>query len=628
MDFLPTHTSRRKHKYMANFYNDNPDLQFYIDREIDWEPLLELTELGKADTPYESWQDARDNYKEILAMLGEFSAEEIAPYWEELDTQESKVVNGEVVEAPRMAQIFERIRELELHGLCLPRELGGMNCPLLLHSVTAELLARSDAAIMTHYSFHGGMALAMLIYSLHEGSTEVDPEHQTIIKTRFEEQIREIVRGDAWGSMDITEPHAGSDMAALKTKATQDDDGNWWVTGQKIFITSGHGRHHFVVARTDNGEKGLDGLSLFLVEAYATDAAGNRVRTSTIDRAEEKMGHHASATVAISFEKSPAHLLGKLGEGFRQMLLIMNNARINVGFEAIGLSENALRLAKAYAADRGSMGKAIDQHEMIADMLEEMQEDIIGVRAMAMAAGYDEEISQRYSILALAAEGSEKTAYDAEIKRRRTRCRHLTPLLKHRAAEKAVEHAQRCIQIHGGAGYISEYGAEKLLRDAIILPIYEGTSQIQALMATKDALGSVLKAPFGFAAELVSATLTSWLHPSRARRGVARLRRRCLSMTRLLMLRIVVRKFRTNGFKVWDQRRDFAPALLHAERLTVLLTDATIADLLATQSARFPERRIHLQRHLERSEGRARQAVHEIRHNGKLLLRRLAASEG
>jgi hypothetical protein len=155
------------------------------------------------------------------------------------------------------------------------------------------------------------------------------------------------------GRMDITEPDAGSDMAALRDRREQDEHGNWFVTGQKIFITSGHGKYHFVIARTekpkagDDPFAGLGGLSMFLVPAYEDLPDGKRKRIVKLDRIEEKLGHHGSATASLDYERAPAQLVGRRGEGFKYMLTLMNNARVGVGSSRIGLSEAAYRPRQA-----------------------------------------------------------------------------------------------------------------------------------------------------------------------------------------------------------------------------------------------------------------------------------------
>jgi alkylation response protein AidB-like acyl-CoA dehydrogenase len=196
-------------------------------------------------------------------------------------------------------------------------------------------------------------------------------------------------------------------MAALRAVGRRDAAGRWTLTGQKTFITSGHGKYHFVVAKTDLGPAvpslapspstgdGLDALSMFLVRAYHDAPDGARTRLVSIDRLEDKLGQHASTTAALSFDGAPGDLVGQPGRGFRQMLEIMNHARLAVGFESIGLGEAALRLARGYAAERHAMGKPLERHEMIADYLDEMETDLIGLRALAMHAAFHEEVGHK-----------------------------------------------------------------------------------------------------------------------------------------------------------------------------------------------------------------------------------------
>ncbi|MFV8754077.1 acyl-CoA dehydrogenase family protein [Nannocystaceae bacterium ST9] len=625
---------------MANFFADNDDLQYYFEKGLDWDPLVRVSEWNfKAPDCPATTADALDTYREFASLFGEFAANEVAPFWHELDTQPPTLVDGETTPGPRMQKIFERIRELEMHGLALPREYGGMNTALLLYFVVTEILARADQSVTTHFGFHGGMAMAMLVFSIREGTTRFDPAQAKIVETRFGEWIEEIARGESWGAMDITEPDAGSDMAALRCVGEQDEQGNWFVSGQKIFITSGHGRFHFVIARTekpsaeDDAFAGLNGLSFFLVPTYE-DGPEGRKRFATVDRLEEKMGHHASATCTISFDRSPAFLLGKRGEGFKYMLTLMNNARIGVGFEALGLCEAAYRKALAYAAERPSMGKSIDRHEMIADLLDEMHTDIQGLRALAMHACWHEEIATKLEIARdhmpdLAP--VPKDQLDREIRRMKKIARRATPLLKYLAGEKAVEITRRCMQIHGGNGYIAEYGAEKLLRDAMVLPIYEGTSQIQSLMAMKDTLNGVMKNPQKFVREAAQARWRSLSARSPLERRVAKLQTIAHEAIQHLLRKTATDKVRALSDKPlsqwsqaflhdWNPKRDFAWAMLHAERLTRILADVHIAELLLAQAEKHEERREVCERWLDRAEPRDRFLLDEITTTGSRLL--------
>ncbi|MCA9710785.1 MAG: acyl-CoA dehydrogenase family protein [Myxococcales bacterium] len=624
---------------MANYLLDNDDLLFYLEKGIDWDPIVRLTERDfvDGDGP-QNVGEARELYRDILEMVGKFAAEEIAPVAQEIEHAGFHMEDGEAVSPAALDAIFARLAELDLHRLNVPRELDGMNCPLVVYFFVCELFARADVSVMAHHGFHGGMALAMLIFSIREGSTTF--EDRRITKTRFAAQIEEILSGGAWGCMDITEPDAGSDMARLRTTAEQDEDGTWRVTGPKIFITSGHGKYHFVIARTekvtnpDDPLAGLAGLSMFLVPTYEEAEDGTRRRLASLDRVEDKLGHHGSCTAALTFDRTPAHLLGKRGEGFKYMLLLMNNARLGVGFESIGLCEAAYRLARAYAEERPSMGKPIAHHEMIADYLDQMQTEIQGLRALAMHGAWSEEMSTKLEIAAHV-EPARAEEFERQRRSHKADARRITPLLKYLAAEKAVEMARRAVQIHGGNGYTTDYGAEKLLRDAMVFPIYEGTSQIQALMAMKDTLGGILKAPQDFVRRLAQARWRSLSARDAHERRVARLQALALDAQQHLIRRTATDKFKSvqdrpisqwpKAFlQHWDPKRDFSYALLHAEHLAQLLADVAICEALQQQARQHPERIEVLERYLERAEPRARHNHDLIVNTGQGLLDRLA----
>jgi hypothetical protein len=322
------------------------------------------------------------------------------------------------------------------------------------------------------------------------------------------------------------------------------------------------------------------------------------------------------------------------------MLVLMNNARVGVAFESIGLGECALRMAKEYAAGRRSMGKAIAQHEMIADLLDEMETDLLGLRALAATSAYHEEMSQKMALLERFTEASteaERARVQAELPRHRALSRRYTPLLKYLAAEKAVEIARRNVQIHGGVGYTKEYGAEKLLRDALVLPIYEGTSQIQSLMAMKDTLLGIIKRPQAFVKRLAQARWRAVSASDPLEKRVAGVSALSLSAQQHLLTRTAADKLKTLGgtapatwkatlSKDWDPKRDFALAMLHAERLTRLLADEAIAEILLAQAQKFPERREVLTRWLDRCELRDRALHEEITTTGERMLAKLAAA--
>jgi 3-(methylthio)propanoyl-CoA dehydrogenase len=633
---------------MANFLKDNDDLLYYVEKGFDWASIASLTEREfTLEGGHGSAEEAFEFYRSVMEMVGELAANEIAPHAAEIDRAGVRMEDGEVVMSDRLNTIFERIKDLELHGLVVPRELGGMNAPLIVYSINSELLARADVSTMAHHGFHGGMAMAALFFSILEGSSRVRPRTGEIVETRFREMIEEIVRGDAWGCMDITEPDAGSDMGALRTVGEQDEHGNWFVTGEKIFITSGHGKWHFVIARTekaadpDDLAAGLAGLSMFLVPTYREDGSGKRERVVALSRVEEKLGHHGSATCGLVFDHAPAYLIGRRGEGFKYMLVLMNNARIGVGFECLGIAEAAYRLARSYASERRSMGKTIDRHEMIAAYLDEMDLDVRSVRALAMTAAYHEELAQKHDLRVRLDESlseQDRSHHQAEAKKHKAAARKITPLLKYYAAEKAVAICRMALQIHGGNGYITEYAAERLLRDALVMPIYEGTSQIQSLMAMKDTMGAILKNPQDFVKRSAQARWRTVSARDSLEKRVARLQLLGQNAQQHLLLRTAGDKMKglrdrpisdwtEQLTRNWDPKRDFAFAMLHAERLTQLLTDIAIAEAFLEQSQAHPERRELLERHLERAEPRCKMLYEEISTRGQRLIERLAELE-
>jgi hypothetical protein len=318
------------------------------------------------------------------------------------------------------------------------------------------------------------------------------------------------------------------------------------------------------------------------------------------------------------------------------MLVLMNGARLGVGFECIGLLESAYRTAAAYAAERTSMGRTLDRHELVADYLDEMRTDIQAIRALAFEAAWHEEVGQKKLLRAKHGDldDLERKRLQKEAKHHRWEARRATPLLKYLGAEKAVWMSRMAIQIRGGNGYTKDSPAEKLLRDAVVMPIYEGTSQIQALMAMKDTLARVMRRPRDFVRRTAEARWKSVSSRDPLERKVVRIQSLSLAAQQFLLARTVGQKMRSiqdlpltewpsSLRKGWDPKKDFAYALLHAERLAKLLTDELIAEVLFAQAEAHPDRRELLERFLERAEPRARYLHDEITSTGGRLLDRL-----
>jgi hypothetical protein len=625
----------------TNFYLDNDDLRFYIERAFDWSEILPLYEQNyTAEDGHANEAEAKEFFRDILDNVGKYVATEIAPMARTIDDQHPRLENGEVKVSKEMEAIFDGFRDMGLYALNLPRELGGLNAPFTLYFTVAELISRADPALLGHYGFHGGIAMTLLYYAFKEGS--IEHKGETLLKTRFDDAIAEIAEGSAFGCMVLTEPDAGSDLSAIRARAVPVDETNnkWKLSGQKIFITSGHGQHQLVLAKTESSGNGLKDLSLFIVPRKV-ERDGKLVDNVEIERLEEKLGINASVTATLSYDDSEAELIGERGQGFELMLMLMNNARLGVGFEGIGLVEAAYRMAREYAAERKSMGQTIDRHEMIADYLDRMEVELKGMRALAYEAAHAVELYTRLEMklqMDPPDDPKQRKALERRIKSVKWKARELTPLIKYQTAEKAVELSQRSLQIHGGVGYTKDYLIEKLVRDALVLPIYEGTSQIQALMALKDNLGRALKDPAGFLRRSAQARITSLSARDSLERRLARIETRVNGAMQTILTRIArdkwhwvserkITEWPSAFFKEWDARRDFAFGLLHAERLCRILVEYHTCRVLVRQAKRFPERRELAERYMERAAPVVAHMYDEILHTGDRLLRRLANGE-
>ena len=338
----------------------------------------------------------------------------------------------------------------------------------------------------------------------------------------------------------MTEPEAGSDVGNVSTSATRQPDGTWRISGRKQFISSGTGQVGVLLARAVKGSRGLDGLALFVVPRCVPDAEQGERQNFAIERAEDKVCINGSPTCALSFDDSQAEIMGAPGDGWHQITTFMNEARIAVGVQACGVAQASLIEARAYAAQRIQMGKPIQEHPLVAEMLVDMHTTVAGLRALWMeaAVAYDlvQGIERRLHDLS---EVDPERAHARARQRRLGRyLRELTPLVKYYGSEEAIRVTRMGMQVFGGYGVVKDYDVERFLRDSLILPIYEGTSQIQALMATKDLLRTLARHPM---AALAPGGHSEWLagshlgHGRLARSYRASLRAFSLSLGWLLL---------------------------------------------------------------------------------------------
>jgi len=452
-----------------NLYRDNPDLRHHVERGIGWEAFVPHWErgFGSEDGP-EDVAQARELYAASLDEIGGFCAREIAPRAGEVDAAGVAVADGRVRLAEPLERSVSGLARMGALGLSLPRERGGLNFPYSVSAAALELVGTACTNTLLRSAFYQSPALLLERF----GS-----EQQ---KQRW---VPELAAGRVCGCIAITEPDAGSDVGRIATRA-EAEGGSWRVSGRKQFITNGDADLCVALVRTEPGSTGLRGLSMLLVPREREDGGG---AAYAVAPPEQKQVIRASPTCELSFDGAPAELLGERGAGFRQMLSFMNEARLAVGVQGLGLGQAALDAASRYAAQRQQMGRPIARHPMVAARLLDMRDEIAALRALVY----------RCSELGDRIEGLERAGGSLRERAALTRAlRERTPLLKWFGSERALWLTRSAVQIHGGYGVMPAYGVERLYRDALILPIYEGTSQIQALMSLRDQVASVASRPW------------------------------------------------------------------------------------------------------------------------------------
>ena len=454
---------------MGNFFLDNQDIQFLF-RHIDLAQLADLqerhTENGEADYVPTDREDTVDNYWRTLEIVGHVAATTIAPNAEQVD-RDGNTLNedGTVTLHPKVRENLHRMAQAELMGFTLPRTYGGLNCPNLIYTMATEIVSRADASFMNMFGLQG-IGETVNAFASEEIKQEILP--------RFAE-------GQVTGAMVLTEPDAGSDLQAVRLRAHQDEDGNWYLNGVKRFITNGCGEILLTLARSEPQIADGRGLSLFISE---------RSEKVKVRHLEEKLGIHGSPTCELVYEDTPARLIGERQRGLiTYVLALMNGARVGIASQSLGIAEAAFRLARTYAHTRHQFGKPIEQIPPVAEMVTDMQIAVEAARALTYETSRI--CDQENNSLRLAETAADKLD-KAELKKIKQSVRSmkrlngmLTPMSKYYASEMCCDVADTAVQVLGGSGYMKDYAAERHLRDARITTIYEGTSQLQVVAAER-----------------------------------------------------------------------------------------------------------------------------------------------
>ena len=452
---------------MADYFNTG--MQLYLDHLVDWKGLLEIRSGGAVDVDAEV--GAYRTILETAAALAASFESEARKNWA---VEAELTPDGGAQSPPHIRQAYDRLREAGLISLTVGEQYGGYGLPALLNGIFLEMISRADPSLMMVLGLQTGAASDIERY----GSDEV--------KSAF---LPRFTSGEVEGSMDLTEPEAGSDLGGIVTRVTDLPDGRVQVDGQKIYISNGGAEVHLVLARDDDkfdGSRGTtQGLSLVLVPHHLEDGSLNGVK---VTRLEKKMGIHGSATCEVVFEGSIGHRLGTAGEGFRAMLDLMNTARLGVASQALGLSEAALHDAVTYAHERKQFGIPIAEQPMVMAMLANMVVGNEAVRALLYRTYrlLDLNLAREAALANGNLSAEEAAATGAELERDTARVRLLTPLCKYFATETCDNITRDAMQVFGGIGFTMDADVAKLHADSLIMTVYEGTSEIQASFALRE----------------------------------------------------------------------------------------------------------------------------------------------
>jgi alkylation response protein AidB-like acyl-CoA dehydrogenase len=396
-----------------------------------------------------------DMAQAILTEAARLCDQVIAPLNRGGDLTPARLENGVVRTSPGFGDALRQFGEGGWVGLAADPAFGGMGLPQLLNMAVQDMMAGANLALQ-------------LNPLLTQGQIEALEHHASdALKALY---LPKLNAGVWSGTMNLTEPQAGSDVGALRTTAQPLGDGTYAITGQKIFITWGDNDcfeniSHAVLARLPDGVAGTKGISLFLVPKFIPDDNGNPgVRNSVkVVSLEHKLGIHGSPTCVMAYEGAKGWMVGAPHKGMAAMFTMMNNARLAVGVQGVGVAEAAYQKALAYAQDRVQAGPIID-HADVRRMLVRMKAEVFAARAIALACAQATDMAR--------ATGAPEWAARAAL---------LTPIAKGFGTDTGCAVADLGVQIHGGMGFVEETGAAQFLRDVRITPIYEGTNGIQAM---------------------------------------------------------------------------------------------------------------------------------------------------
>ena len=445
---------------MSDYHAPTQDMQFVIDEIAD---LAKITNLPV-------FEDAtQDLVEAVLQQAGLLANEVFSPLNQSGDEYGTRIENGAVVSPPGYAEAYQQFVESGWQGIGKSTAIDGQGLPFLVHSAVAEMWYASNMAF----------ALCPLLTS---GAIEAIETHAPeALQKRY---LPRMISGEWSGTMNLTEPQAGTDLAAIRTRAEREEE-NYLIYGHKIFITWGEHELsdnivHLVLARLPDAPAGVKGISLFLVPKYLVNEDGSKGERNDLKvvSVETKMGIHSSPTCVMSYgdrDGAIGYLVGEEHNGLACMFTMMNNARLEVGMQGVAISERAYQRALGFARERvqgvargQSERCTIIHHPDVRRMLMQMRAISQAGRALAYYASAQTDLAHH------AASEDERKTYQSRVDL-------IIPVVKGWCTEMAQEATYLGVQVHGGMGFVEETGAAQYMRDARILTIYEGTTGIQAL---------------------------------------------------------------------------------------------------------------------------------------------------
>ena len=533
---------------MANYYNDNEKIKFEVGQNALMQRIVALKERdfadkGQYDYAPEDYEDAMDSYNRVLDIVGEVTADVVAPNAEAVDAEGPHCEGGRVRYAEKTVENLDVMTKAGMNGMTMPRRYGGLNLPVTVYTAANEIVSTGDA------SFENIWSLQDCIETLYCFGNE----------EQRQKYIPRVCAGETM-SMDLTEPDAGSDLQSVMLKATYDEENQCWrLNGSKRFITNGDSDIHLVLARSEAGTRDGRGLSMFI---YDKRDGGVDVR-----RIENKLGIHGSPTCELVYKNAKCELCGdrKLGL-IKYVMSLMNGARLGVAAQSVGLSQAAYNEAVAYAQDRKQFGKAIIEFPAVREMIGNIQARLDAGRALLYQTARYVDI---YKALEDISRERKLTPEERqELKQYSRLADAFTPLAKGMNSEYANQNGYDCIQVHGGSGFMLEYACQRIYRDARITSIYEGTTQLQTVAAIRYITN-------GFYAQVMEEMMTE---TSAAAQYAAQVER----------LKAMTEKYNTATAAVREKENqevlDFA-----ARHLYEMAADIIMSHLMLQHAAKAPE---------------------------------------